>query len=137
MSNEYLIEIERELSEKASELSSWRSLIEFSSWKRFYEEIYQLAVQETILLGRTPLSSMDKMALQEFAKGEAAGKLATIDYPTLRINVLEAEIAVLEAKRQQEKDNVTERQDGTTAASGGGSNLHGVTSVDEPGAYGE
>lgn len=83
-------ELEARLSQQASLLATWKSLLEHPGWPML-EEILEEQRMARLFILQEPLESFAQASKQEFMKGEAAGIGLSSKIPQTQIELLELE----------------------------------------------
>lgn len=84
-------DLEGELSEKASLLASWKSLIASPAWK-LYESAALTQRQTRLLMLADQVTTMGGIFAEQFIKGEASGLGLAAKFPQIQIDMLEMEV---------------------------------------------
>jgi hypothetical protein len=104
-------ELEDQLSETASELSTWRSFIEHAGWARLCKVLEN---QAAAALEPHPLEKMDQILEQEFKKGSAFAFRLIRQLPDIEIQNQQNSLERLQKEIEYETEN-----GGVDSSSGG------------------
>lgn len=100
-------DLENKLSEMASDLSVWQSLMNHPGWKMYEEEMKFQREARLQVLGE-PLKGFGQVFDQEFLKGEGSGIGLAMKYPELRVEILKSDVKRLETTIQLEETNASQ-----------------------------
>jgi hypothetical protein len=112
-------ELEGKLSQAASKLSAYRSLMEHVGWKMLVKDLEMQRTGRLLILAE-PCSGMGVILQQEFMKGEAAGIYLALNFPETQMEVLKLEMASLETAAELEAESERQRNE---VAPGSGSRV--------------
>ena len=110
-------QLQAELSQKGSELATWKSLIEHPGWAWYKKVMEQQRLSRLFLVSETPLKTFGEALGQEFMKGEGAGIGLSLTLPYTQVELLQLDVNRLSTSIELEKSNVPETTD--TASVGG------------------
>jgi hypothetical protein len=102
-------ELEGKLSQHASILSTWKSLVNHAGWK-MYEAILKDQRDTRLLVLGEPTPNFGAVLPQEFMKGEGSGLGLALTLPRLQIEILESDTKRLETEVQLEKHNESAKE---------------------------
>ena len=103
-------EISGRLSETASDVASWRGLLDHPGWKRYKDIIEQQVRLRHATICLTPLESFGKSLEQEFMKGEAAGLGLALALPETQHEMARLDLERLTVALEKETDNEKARK---------------------------
>lgn len=104
--DKYLQEIQANISQKGSELASWRALIESPGWLQYKKFMELQRTTRLFVVAETPLNNFGETLKQEFMKGEGAGIGLSLMFPYTQVELLALDVERLSTQLELEKDNV-------------------------------
>jgi len=103
MSDE-LVGLEEGISEAASELHIWRSLMEHPGWVLMEKELKVEETMRALVVTRKRLGSIGEVFSQEYMKGEANGLGFALSFPSAKLEELQSEVKKLNFMLERAKD---------------------------------
>lgn len=102
--------LEMQLSEAASRMSLWRSLMESPAWKEFVRlQTEQMRIRQAVVL-TTPLNPDSNIYAQEFLKGEFSGVQSALEFPQNQFEAAKRDVSMLNVQLENYDDAEAARE---------------------------